>query len=430
MTTGIQPSGSKHGQAVLVLAVVAAFIVNFGRAAQLPFMQDLETAFGLSGAEWRYVTGAGIVLPCAVFAFLVAWWADRHSPGRTLIVALGAVGIGGLLSGLAQSRTGLFGGRWMVLSAATCVTPLLAAIVAARLPAWVRGRAFSAIYLAPVIAIAVVSPMASLLGLIPQPDAPPWRIFLTASGLLGLLGVALAVAVLRSIGPAPAASGSDRRRFRSFLAVHGRALACIVISNGLLGALIGAVAVWTMIFLQEAHGVTSVQEVATFLFAPTMVTQVCGALATGWIGDRWARRGMKGGKSRLILGAWLVSLPALVIATLVPNLFVAFAALAVYNLFATGGYSVAHAVLQDMAPDGIRARVAATLQLVATWFTGLSVLGVGLLREALGLPLALASWGSGLAVVGVALAWFGTGAYERARQEAIEADANLASTFA
>ena len=280
---------------------------------------------------------AVITAGCAIWSLFTALTAFAHD-GWTLAIARVGVGIG----------------------EAAYQAPS-AALIAAYFAPEKRGRAFAlvstAIYFGQILGLAGGPAIAATQG---------WR---TAFSLLGGAGIAIAAPAWIVIREPPReAKINHGTRFADVAASLVRAKSLTNMTLGLaLGTLSGiAFGLWGSALFERAYGLSNASAGATFALSFGL-PGLAGTLAFGFVADRIARRGLHR-PLLLSAGALFAATSLILIATWVPQLWMA-KLLAVPSGLLGGGWSIGViAALQYAAPERHRATTSALSLLVMSMF--------------------------------------------------------------
>ena len=135
-------------------------------------------------------------------------------------------------------------------------------------------------------------------------------------------------------------------------------------------AAFGAIS-WTPVLLVRVHHWPA-DRIGMAMGIALIVGGVLGFIGGGWLGDVLARRHPTVGRLKVGLIAALVALPAAVVFSVQPNPYVTVILLAVLYMCAAGNLPSAIAVLNELAPNQMRA------QLSALFLFTINLIGLGL----------------------------------------------------
>ena len=180
---------------VMAFLCVLSFLTYFDRVCVMRARPDIKAELGLSDAQFGWVLGA-FWLAYALFEIPVGWWGDRFGARRTLSRIVLAWSLFTALSGTATGFLSLLAYRFLFGVGEAGAYPNMARIQSRWLPQRSRGRAGGLLWLmarwggafSPVIFGTMLRAFAHLE---PVTHVAAWRMGFWASGLLGLVWVAL-----------------------------------------------------------------------------------------------------------------------------------------------------------------------------------------------------------------------------------------------
>ena len=180
---------------VMALLCVLSFLTYFDRVCIMRAQVDIRRDLDLSGAQFAWVLGA-FWLAYGLFEIPVGWWGDRFGSRRTLTRIVLAWSLFTALSGSATGFLSLLTYRFLFGVGEAGAYPNMARIQSRWLPVRSRARAGGLLWLmarwggafSPLIFGTMLRAFSHL---DPITHVAAWRVGFCASGLLGLIWVAL-----------------------------------------------------------------------------------------------------------------------------------------------------------------------------------------------------------------------------------------------
>jgi MFS family permease len=189
------PPASRVRYRVMAFLCVLSFLTYFDRVCIMRARPDIKSDLGLSDAQFGWIMGC-FWLAYALFEIPVGWWGDRFGARRTLSRIVLGWSLFTALSGTATGFLSLFAYRFLFGVGEAGAYPNMARIQSRWLPLRSRGRAGGLLWLmarwggafSPVIFGTMLRAFSHLE---PVTHVAAWRMGFWASGLLGLVWVAL-----------------------------------------------------------------------------------------------------------------------------------------------------------------------------------------------------------------------------------------------
>jgi MFS family permease len=375
------PAYSWYVVGVLTLAYILSFIDRQIITLMVgPIKQDL----GLTDTQMSYLIGLSFALFYTVFGFVIALAADRFN--RRNIVTAGIVvwSVMTAFCGLAKGYGQLFLARMGVGFGEGALSPSALSMISDYFPREKLARAVS-VY---TMGIAIGSGLALLVGgsiiqavsneaTVTLPlvgELRPWQ---AAFVIVALPGLPLALLMLTvreperrgrvtAAGDAAAALALTRAQFRS----HWRSYAGIYLGMSVLTIMAYGVAGWIPEHFRRSYG-WSIGQISLGYGLILVVFGPLGALAGGWMADRFYRRHDDGYLRSALVGLALL-VPGYSLFALMPSPWLSLLFLIPATMGGGIPTTVAAASLMQISPNEMRAKVSALYYFVV------SMVGLGL----------------------------------------------------
>lgn len=366
---------------LLTLAYVFSFIDRQIITLMIgPIKQDL----GLTDLQISYLLGLSFALFYTVFGFLIAIAADRLN--RRNIIAAGILvwTVMTAACGLARGYGQLFLARMGVGFGEGALSPSALSIISDYFPREKLARAIS-VY---STGVAVGSGIALLIGgmviefvstanTVSLPvfgELRPWQ---AAFVIVALPGIPIALLTFTIREPLrrgrPAASTASKWSLRPVLAHlfgNWRTYGGIYFGMSVLTIMAYGIIGWIPEHFRRSYG-WGIGDVSLWYGAILLTFGPAGALFGGWLADRWYRR-YDDGYLRAGLAGVALLLPGYALFALMPTPWLSLALLVPATIGGAMPTSVAAAALMQVAPNDMRAMVAALFYFV------ISMIGLGL----------------------------------------------------
>ena len=360
--------------AVLTLANVSGLL---DRQVVALLVEPLKRDLLLSDTQVSLLMGLSFALFYSVLGLPVGVLVDRYS--RRRIVAIGAVLWSGMtvLCGFAQSFGQLLVLRMGVGVGEATLVPSAVSLISDVFPQEHRARAMSVFalgtFLGSGIAYAIGAYVAGfsaagatialpLVGAIRS-----WQVVFLVVGLPGLVIGALALTIdePRTVPAAP----HPLRDVLDYGVRHRRTLATLSLGFACSSAVNFGIAAWLATFFVRTHGWTAT-EAGTLQGLLTMTFGVAGALAGGWLTDRWVARGRSDAPLLVAMIAAVGMIGSAGAYPLVASPMVAAWLLVPLNVFAAMPWGAANAAVAAAFPSRLRGQGTAMYLLVVNLFAG------------------------------------------------------------
>jgi MFS family permease len=407
----------------------------------------IKHSFSISDTQFSLLQGSAFAIIYTVMGLPFGRLVDSTNRRNLILFGLIVWSATTISAGFAASYWQLFIARMGTGIGEACLAPAAFSMISDYFAPRARGRATSAYYMSLSLGIALsfaiggaLLPFAPRIGqLVPLiGHRAPWQLLFILVGLPGLLlaPVLLTVREPRRLEPSGAPSAARRVLIREFLAhvARHRATFVLVIGTASAVAIVGyANIAWAPTFFERRFGIP----VSASGPVVGLILAVCGSggsLFSGFLSDRWLRRGVGAARFRVIAATWLFLLPASVAWPLAPTPFAGYVLFAITTIGSAMCTAAGPVIMQEIVPNGMRGQAIASYLLVA----GLCGLGLGPSAPALisdGLFHSERALGSALALLalsagslGALATWFGLKPYARSWMSVLGAQADGAET--
>lgn len=374
------------GALILTFVFTIAFVHRIGLSL---YVEPIKAALGLSDTEIGILTGIAFALPYTLGGLMCGWLADRHH--RIALLALSAAIWSGatVALGVLGSFAHMVGARVLTGLGQAAVQPASASLLADLFAPARRGRAYGLFIAATAFGTAgafglgaATVALGDRLG--PALGIAGWRAGLILLGALGFTALG-ALAFAREPPRTDRAAGrpSTLPELARFFSGNAKVLATLYV--GVTFAFLapyGQLAFMPALFARKFGW--SADQLALAYGVIAVVGGAGGALAGGWLADRWRSRGMVG-------SAWLLclcgSFLSLILATAAPLVDSGWASLGWFGaaaLFANWPSIGALAVIAEITPNELRGQVTAGhTAMIGLIAAGLGPVIVGMLTDRL-----------------------------------------------
>lgn len=387
---GDAPLSAWYALGALILATLFAII---DRQILVLVADPLRKTLGLSDVNLGMLQGAGLALFAGVAAFPIGWLADRYDRRRVMAACV-------LVWSLATVACGLSQNFWELMAAATCLgigEAGLAPGVYSLIPQLFRNRKR---LLANTIFI-VSANLAVALGLeisgvlihwvsthksqlpVSLSSLDAWRLsyFLVAlpGPVISLMILTLKVRPRGALDPG-ASAPEKRSELIPYLRKHWSLIARFFIGCGLMNLGLAGINSWVPVIAARVYG-ESAQQVGSGMAAASAAGLLIGSAGGSlYLKGRVARLGALAPFRIIWLGAFVGVLPT----ALFPwasSATILFALTAIQISGTIAAILPFPTVLQDLAPDALRARVVALAVVVTACIQALGPILVGVASE-------------------------------------------------
>ncbi len=425
MSAGREPAAhstaySWYVVGVLTLAYVLSFIDRQIITLMVgPIKQDL----GLSDTQMSYLIGLSFALFYTVFGFVIALAADRFNRRNIITAGIVVWSVMTAFCGLAKGYGQLFLARMGVGFGEGALSPSALSMISDYFPREKLARAIS-VY---SMGIAVGSGLALLVGgtiiemvssaaTVTLPlvgELRPWQ---AAFVIVALPGLPLALLMLTVREPVRrgrvTAAGDDAAAMalaRAQFATHWRSYAGIYLGMSVLTIMAYGVAGWIPEHFRRSYG-WGIGEISLGYGLILLVFGPIGAIAGGWMADRFYRRDDDGYLRSALVGLALL-VPGYSLFALMPSPWLSLLLLVPATIGGAIPTTVAAASLMQISPNEMRAKVSALYYFVVSMVgLGVGPTSVALLTDLwfrdearLRHSLAIVATAAGLAAVAVLL---------------------------
>ena len=282
--------------AVFVLSSAINYLDRMALATLAPVVRD---EFHLSNADYGWIVSA-FSIAYAVSAPFAGMLTDRIGLNRAISLVVGLWSCAGIATGFTRGLGGLVACRTVLGMAEAGGIPAAGKAIHQFLRPAERGLGNALNQMAVSFGLVLAPPLATWIAV-----TRGWRDAFVATGLLGLLWIAVWNLVVRRVRVAPppklemsGAAGMLRdRRLWAFAGANALSMVGYSLWTN-----------WTTVYLMEAHRLTLV-EAAWYAWIPP-VFAAAGGLAGGWLSLRLIDRGMAAlpARFRVCLAASVLSL--------------------------------------------------------------------------------------------------------------------------
>lgn len=347
------------------------------------FGPEIIAELNLTRTQFSIVSGLAFTVPYALTALAAGVLADKYGRARVMAAGLATWSAFTALSGLARSFLTLVAVRPFVATGEATLVPTATALLSEKFPFERRATAIGVFFMGLPIGVGASFYIAGQLG-----PLMGWRnVFL----LLGLIGVALSVVVLRlregkTVPDAhPVTEPRSGREILIDLAQELRTNSDFRLS--LIGAVLMHVYLagspFVKIWLVEERGYAG-DEIASTYGLAVILFGLLGAAFGGAASDWYARR-FAGGRA-MFLALFITLLSPLIVAFRFadPGTFLFYAGMGAGIMFFSSFYGPAFAVLQSVTPTRLNASATGlAMLLVNVLALGFGGLAIGVVSDVL-----------------------------------------------
>ena len=386
-----ESSGSLAYPWYIVSLCMVAYVFSFIDRQVISLLIDpIRADLNISDTQFSLLHGLAFAMLYAVAGIPIARLADSRS--RPLIISVGIFvwSLATAACGLARSFGHLFFTRMLVGVGEAALSPAAYSMITDSFPRSKLGLALGVYssgsflggglaYIIGGAAIAVVQQWGPqslpLFG-----EIKPWQMTFFIVGLPGLLVAALffltikdpprkGVAVNLDAQGKPVSQTFTFRDVLRYIGGHGRTFTAHYAGFGLLSLTLYALMNWAPAYFLRKYGIP-VRDVGLYLGLVVLIGNTAGVLASGWVTDRFTRRGHLDAPMRAgMIGGLGVIIPV-VLFSQVSGFAGSLALLAIAMFFASFPIATSAAALQLMAPNRMRAQV------TALFFLSMNLLGI------------------------------------------------------
>lgn len=429
LTQSHAPSSSR---ALWTLAIVLAAVILSGvdRHVLTLLVHPIEAELRVSDTQISLLQGMAFILVHAVATVLIGWLADHRNRRDILFVGVAFWSAMTGFSALARTFLNLLLLRGGVGVGEAAIVPAGFSLVADHFAPERRGAVTGLLSAAMAsgagLALVTGGFVLSLIG--PEPHVLPvvgvltqWR---ATFAVLGLAGVPMALIILTlsdvryrrgrpngaSVGPGPIVplSAYLRSHWRTFSAVLGAA-AC----NAIVGV---GTASWAPTLLIRRFGLSAAHG-GYYIGTSVIIGGVVGSIGATTLSDRWIRRRAYGGRLRGHPAIMALAMAGMALFAYGPGPLVCAIGYVGLSIGVNGVSALSYTAVQDLTPDGARARMLGLTHFVAAllgYAAGPTLIALVTdygYRAKDALPLSLVTVSAPLYLVGAVLAVQGFGPY-------------------
>jgi MFS transporter, ACS family, hexuronate transporter len=265
---------------VLAVFVLSSAINYLDRMALATLAPVMRTEFGLSNADYGWIVAA-FSIAYALSAPFAGMLTDRIGLNRAISLAVALWSCAGIATGLTSGLGGLIACRTVLGIAEAGGIPAAGKAIHQFLQPAERGLGNAVNQMAVSLGLVLAPPIATWIAV-----THGWRLAFAATGLLGLIWIAVWNFTSRRAPIAPPPK-SDPREAAGIL--RDRRLWAFAGANALSMIGYSLWTNWTTVYLVEVHGLTLVQA-AWYAWIPPVFAAL-GGFAGGWFSMRLIRRG-------------------------------------------------------------------------------------------------------------------------------------------
>lgn len=386
-----QPWPSKSAGWYAVAALWFAYVVSYVDRLALTFLVDpIKRDLGVTDTEMSLLIGFSFAVFYSALGIPIARYADRGRRVRLIVIGVLVWSAMTAACGFAQGFLALLAARIGVAVGEAVLQPTAlslisdffrkdqkAAPISAYLTASFAGTAIAYAVGGSFLAFAETWDIASVPVL---RSMEPWQITFLLVALPGLLA-ALLIAMIREPArrerayqtrrPGEPDAGVSWRELGAILKRDSRAYATIIGGPLLFCVYVFGLLVWLPSVLTRIHSVPAA-EAGALIGGAFLLGGPLGVMGSSWLAQRRVRQGTYEGVMRTALHCNLLGIVPGIAVVLAPNGTVAAIAFFVFVLVGCGMTSLPQAALQMLAPNEVRAQVA------ALWGLGVNLFGLGL----------------------------------------------------
>jgi MFS family permease len=373
-------SSSPRARAYLVGVLAATYFLAFlDRQSLNLFVVPIEHDLHLSDWQMSLLLGFAFGLLYSVLGVPCGLLADRTNRRRLVMAGVACWSVSTLISALASTPAQLFVGRIGVGIGEATLAPAAASMIADAIPPAYRGRAFGVFSLgttfgsgaasllgAGVITLAVGSEFRwPILGVLRA-----WQVTLL---IVALAGIPMIGALLGAQEPSrrvQAVEGATALAFRH-LARHWRLYGLIYLSNVLASLMAYAFYPWVPAAMQRLWHLSGAA-IGTHLGLMILILSGVGVYGSGWLVDRFTRRGMQ--HAVAVIGTLVFAVLACIAGAIfhMPSAALTWTLIGAYILLVHIYFPFALLALSMVTPPAAMAAVSA-LNFMLTGILGLSL---------------------------------------------------------
>jgi len=353
----------------MVAALFAIYVFSWlDRLIMAMLVSPIKADLHLSDFQTSILLGPAFAIAYAVFSIPLGWAADRFSRRAVICVSTLIWALATASCAFAESFQALLLLRILVGIGEAALLPAAYSLIADGFPPERVTVATATFQTAGKVGSALAFGMGGLavayagsLGQLQWPllgHAQPWQITMAMIGLPGLVLAALAFSFpepgRRSLGGGPAAEPS-RSEFMDFLRRNAVLFSLLLFAFSCLAVVGHSLTNWVPTYIDRAFGLKPPQ------YGPMLsLMNLVGAASlpvSGWVVDRFYRRGMRDAHLR-VYGWMILGLsPAILYAFFAANVYVFLACYAMIQFITVPFIVYASAIIALLAPSRLRGRL-------------------------------------------------------------------------
>lgn len=376
--------GAKLGYAWYVVALLLlAYTLSFiDRMILSLLVGPIRHDLGLSDTQMSLLMGLAFAIFYSALGLPIGLAADRMNRRNLIVAGVAIWSLMTALCGLARSYLLLFLVRIGVGVGEATLSPASYSLLGDYFPREKLGRAIAvyslgvpigsgiALVLGSFVVKMVTEGPAVILPILGRME--PWRLVFLIVGLPGLLVALLFYLTIREPDRSLRTTAVEPGEFMAFLKLNRVAVSSHFLGMSLVAMVMYGATAWIPQFLHRTYDMP-VASAGLWFGAAMALCGSCGILIGGWLADTLYRRGLRDGHLRVIRINAIILTPLFIFMALTPSRNLSLATMVISMLVGTIHGGAAGSALQLIAPNHLRARLAALYLLVAT----LLGLGVG-----------------------------------------------------
>lgn len=376
-----EPGRQIHSWYTVALLVLCSVLAYTDTQVLNLLVEPIRADLKISDTTMSLLMGPTVAVAFLLASFPLGRLADRHSRRGLIAIAVLGWSLATALCGLARNVSQLLLARIGLAVGKTALGPAAVSLIS---DSFARDRVATALsvyaigaFLGIGLAFIFGGVMVRLVAEAGPVDLPlmgllqPWQAVFLLLGFLGILQAALLLTV-REPPRSAQHEAASLAELRGFVRKHRRTLILTNLGFAFMTLAKFASAAWLPAFFSRVHGWPSGDFGVVY---GTLVLVFCsaGAIAGGWLADRWRNEGTTDASLRVGLIAALANLPLGALFLAGDDGRLAAAGIVPAAFFAGMPSGVALAALQQLTPSSMRGQITALVMMVIT----LIALGLG-----------------------------------------------------